>query len=637
MRCQQCVPSNIADKARFRVGKASLFAVLLQRPKRIGYLQILVQVALVQLTAQEVAHEQEATLVARRALECRNDGFQRRCQQSVIDGELRRHDDVLRSEMGRYVGELRFAVGVGRSGQRSFRAHLFPAPAKFAQRWCHPPVHIPVPQEASTLPTTALLRDGVTLQVLLEAAIRLQHRIGIGNDLYKLRVVQHRDVVTLDELQAHVAVGVPGQVVILLDVHHRHLGRAHEQYGRLDRPRMVEVGFERDLDAVEQCLRHHAQVRLRVEVLILGQLEQLVDALVESGAGGQQRQHVHVFLREDGVHDAGGQHHLNAVVGVVLRHLVDGQLAQELGRPVDQQYLAAHARLLEDAGQLQRHERAERVPDQKCSVPLNTFSISSGARKRPISSTVVMSIVCVSCVMNVGSDSWAAMLCHALPATPSMPGVNSTHALYFFESFSDCRRSIVCWLLNSSPRLRSSIATPVGVFSLASFSLTFSSAAAAFASVSSCSFMKVSERRSCGVRNSSYSRSSVCLISTAISESMPSSDSVVSIEIDLMSRMLMMFITLSMMFSLPLVRTRFSATTMLATIGSGVVSSGSSSCRHELMRCCSVPPISMSSLSSCMSATRPTSPTAPHWTAFAGSPSAQRRSMMRSITEFAMP
>uniref|UniRef100_A0A1A9UN65 Uncharacterized protein n=1 Tax=Glossina austeni TaxID=7395 RepID=A0A1A9UN65_GLOAU len=85
-------------------------------------------------------------------------------------------------------------------------------------------------------------------------------------------------------------------------------------------------------------------------------------------------------------------------------------------------------------------------------------------------------------------------------------------------------------------------------------------------------FWNVNARNSCGVKDNSKLRSKVCLISTAINESMPISESVVPNERDLRSRAPKMFIMVSIIFSLPEVPNRFSATTMLATMASGALS-----------------------------------------------------------------
>uniref|UniRef100_A0A1B0AA79 Uncharacterized protein n=1 Tax=Glossina pallidipes TaxID=7398 RepID=A0A1B0AA79_GLOPL len=130
-------------------------------------------------------------------------------------------------------------------------------------------------------------------------------------------------------------------------------------------------------------------------------------------------------------------------------------------------------------------------------------------------------------------------------------------------------------------------------------------------------------RNSCGVNAKSKLRSRVCCISTAINESMPISESVAPNEIDFISRIAIMFITVSMIFSLPELPNRFSATTILATMASGALS-------NDEIRCCKVPPISKSILSSTILATKPTSPTAPHWMALAGKPLAQHTAISSS-------
>ncbi|KNC21348.1 hypothetical protein FF38_13057 [Lucilia cuprina] len=170
----------------------------------------------------------------------------------------------------------------------------------------------------------------------------------------------------------------------------------------------------------------------------------------------------------------------------------------------------------------------------------------------------------------------------------------------------------------SSPRLRNNSSIACSFPSDAKIILTTSVFSRSRASANSCSFWNVKERKSCGVSTSSKSRSNVCLISTAIRESIPISDKVVPNETDFRSRIPIIFITVSTMLSLPERPTRFSATTILATMASGTDKSLSNSCKHDEIRCCKVPPISISILSSAISATRPTSPTAPHCTALAG-------------------
>lgn len=94
---------------------------------------------------------------------------------------------------------------------------------------------------------------------------------------------------------------------------------------------------------------------------------------------------------------------------------------------------------------------------------------------------------------------------------------------------------------------------------------------------SRCSRSNVIARSSCADSTISNSRSSACLISMVISESMPSSDSDVLIEIEFMLRMPMMFSTLSSTEAAvrcspaapapPMPSVHLRATTMLATTG----------------------------------------------------------------------
>uniref|UniRef100_A0A1B0B9M3 Uncharacterized protein n=1 Tax=Glossina palpalis gambiensis TaxID=67801 RepID=A0A1B0B9M3_9MUSC len=171
----------------------------------------------------------------------------------------------------------------------------------------------------------------------------------------------------------------------------------------------------------------------------------------------------------------------------------------------------------------------------------------------------------------------------------------------------DCNSIITSLHRVSSPKLRNNNLMPWLLSSEAKIILAVSLFSRCRASSYSCSFWNVNARKSCGVKAKSKLRSKVCFISIAIKESIPISESVVPKETDLISRIPIIFITVSMMLALSELPNRFSATTMLATMASGALS-------NDEIRCCKVPPISISILSSTISATKPTSPTAPHST-----------------------
>uniref|UniRef100_A0A8W7P976 Uncharacterized protein n=1 Tax=Anopheles coluzzii TaxID=1518534 RepID=A0A8W7P976_ANOCL len=150
------------------------------------------------------------------------------------------------------------------------------------------------------------------------------------------------------------------------------------------------------------------------------------------------------------------------------------------------------------------------------------------------------------------------------------------------------------------------------------------------------SLPKVSSRISAALSTKSKLRSSVCLISAPISESMPRSASVAPSDTFLVSFRPRMFAMQPTRLTPPVSVLRFSAITIEASTGEGCCMNRSIVCRQDGMRWGSVPPTTVS-LSPRFSSTSPVSPIAPHWMAVAGRPTAWRASQIRSIAELASP
>uniref|UniRef100_A0A2M3ZLN3 Uncharacterized protein n=1 Tax=Anopheles braziliensis TaxID=58242 RepID=A0A2M3ZLN3_9DIPT len=150
------------------------------------------------------------------------------------------------------------------------------------------------------------------------------------------------------------------------------------------------------------------------------------------------------------------------------------------------------------------------------------------------------------------------------------------------------------------------------------------------------SLPKVSSRISAALSTRSKLRSSVCLISAPISESIPRSANVEASDTFLVSFRPRMFAIQLTRLTPPVSVLRFSAITIEASTGLGCCMNRSIVCRQDGIRCGSVPPTTVS-LSPRFSSTSPVSPIAPHWMAVAGRPAACRASQIRSIAEFASP